>query len=69
MLAWITVLPNNTFAQTDRAEPRSDTNELGNWSQTLTWSKLLDTIKNKLITIYWKYYFKYHSRGLLYILI
>ena len=53
MLAWITVLPNNTFAQTDRAEPRSDTNELGNWSQTLTWSKLLDTIKNAINWILW----------------
>ena len=54
-LTGVAVLPNYTHAQdgTDWANPNANTNEIGDGSQTLTWSALLDTIKNAINWILW----------------
>ena len=47
-LAWVAVLPNYASA-TDWANPKADESLIANdWQQKLTWSALLDTIKNAI---------------------
>ena len=50
-LAWVAVLPNYASA-TDWANPNDDENLISN-GQKLTWSALLDTIKNAINWVMW----------------
>ena len=53
-LAGVAVLPNYANADTGQwANPASDTNLVWNGTQKLTWSALLDTIKNAINWILW----------------
>ena len=51
-LAGVAILPNGVNAQNDDpwADPNDNVNLIWDWTQTLTWSALLDTAKN---TINW----------------
>jgi Na+-driven multidrug efflux pump len=52
-LAWVAVLPNYANAQNDWAKPWADANMISDSKQKLTWSKLLDTIKNAINWMLW----------------
>ena len=55
-LAWVAVLPNYANATGEGnnwADPTANANLLWDGSQTLTWSSLLDTIKNAINWILW----------------
>ena len=52
-LAWVAVLPNYANAANDWAKPWADANMISDSNQTLTWSALLDTIKNAINWLLW----------------
>ena len=52
-LTGVAVLPNYADATTNWANPDADANMVGDWSQKLTQSALLDTVKNAINWILW----------------